>query len=157
MSLGESEAISLGLKPLIHSNKVKGEAGVVGKNILKNFKKLNKKNCLLFAGETTVTVRGNGKGGRNQELCLGAIKDISRLKDIVLVSVGSDGIEGTTDAAGAIVDNNSLSTAKSKGIDVKSYLDCYDSNTLLRKISRSLIITSNTGTNVGDVIVYILK
>jgi len=60
-------------------------------------------------------------------------------------------------AAGTIVDNNSLGTAKGKGIDVKSYLDRYDSNTLLKKIGRSLIVTGNTGTNVGDVIVYALS
>ena len=55
------------------------------------------------------------------------------------------------------VDNNSLDNARAKGIDVQSYLDSYDSNTLLKKIGRSLIITGNTGTNVGDVIVYALK
>ena len=75
----------------------------------------------------------------------------------VVVSVGTDGSDFLPDVAGAIVDNNSLGNARAKGIDVKSYLDRYDSNTLLRKIGGSLIVTGDTGTNVGDIIVYALK
>ena len=73
-----------------------------------------------------------------------------------VASVGTDGSDFLPDVAGAIVDNNSLAKARAKGIDVKSYLDRYDSHTLLKKIGGSLIVTGNTGTNVGDVIVYIL-
>ena len=72
----------------------------------------------------------------------------------VVASVGTDGSDFLPDVAGAIVDNRSLDNAKARGIDVKSYVDRYDSNTLLDKIDSSLIITGDTGTNVGDVMVY---
>jgi len=75
----------------------------------------------------------------------------------VVASVGTDGSDFLPDVAGAIVDNNSLADARAKGIDVESYLDRYDSNTLLKKIGGSLIVTGNTGTNVCDIIVYALK
>jgi len=75
----------------------------------------------------------------------------------VVASVGTDGSDFLPDVAGAIVDNNSLNKAKAKGIAVEPYLDRYDSNTLLDKIGGSLVITGDTGTNVGDVIVYLLS
>lgn len=143
------KAISLGLNPLIYSNKVKGEAKLVGKKILKRFKKLNK-NCLLFAGETTVTVKGFGLGGRNQELCLGAIEEISKLKNTVLISVGTDGIDGPTNAAGAIVDNKSLKKSINEKLNYKKYLKNNDSYHFFKKMN-DLVFTGITGINVADI------
>ncbi len=114
---------------------------------------------VLIGGETTPKLPDKaGKGGRNQHyaaVSMVAMKEYNG--EWALASVGTDGSDFLPDVAGAIVDNNSLDTAKSKGIDVKSYLDRYDSHTLLREIGTSLIVTGNTGTNVGDVIVYVLK
>jgi glycerate-2-kinase len=74
----------------------------------------------------------------------------------VLASIGSDGSDFLPDVAGAIVDNSSLARARAKGLDVKAYADRYDSNTLLGKLGGSLVITGATGTNVGDVVLYLL-
>ncbi|MFC2016620.1 glycerate kinase, partial [Chloroflexota bacterium] len=152
----KKKAVSLGLKPVIITNKLKGEAKIVGKNLLKSMGKYKGKNCFLFAGETTVTVKGNGKGGRNQELCLGAIEEISKSKDTVLVSVGSDGIEGTTDAAGAIVDNNSLESARKLRLNYKKYLVNNDSYHFFKKIG-DLVFTGLTGTNISDIGVIVKR
>ena len=115
--------------------------------------------AVLIGGETTPKLPDRaGKGGRNQHyaaVSMLAMKEYAG--EWTLASVGTDGSDFLPNVAGAIVDNNSLDTAKGKGIDVNSYLDRYDSNTLLKKIGQSLIVTGNTGTNVGDVIVYILK
>jgi glycerate-2-kinase len=75
----------------------------------------------------------------------------------VLASAGTDGSDYLPDVAGAIVDNHSLELAVNKGIDVSSYIERFDSNSLFSEMGNSLIITGSTGTNVGDIIVYILK
>jgi len=120
------------------------------KHLKTSFSNNKKINCLLFAGETTVTVRGNGKGGRNQELCLGAIKDISKFKNAILTSIGTDGIDGTTDAAGAIVDNDSFKKSINKKLDYKEYLKNNDSYNFFKKID-GLVFTGLTGSNVADI------
>ena len=148
----KEKAASLGLKPFILTDKLKGEAKFAGKKILNDFKNLkNKKiNCLLFAGETTVTVRGSGKGGRNQELCLGAVESISKMKNIVLTSMGTDGIDGTTDAAGAIVDNDSFKESINKKLNFKEYLKNNDSYNFFKKVNGP-IFTGLTGSNIADI------
>ncbi|MFC1705029.1 glycerate kinase [Nanoarchaeota archaeon] len=147
----KEKAQSLGLKPVIVTNKLKGEARFSFKKIIKKNKIKNKKNiALFFAGETTVTVKGTGKGGRNQELCLGALEDISKLKNIVLVSVGSDGMDGPTDAAGSIVDEKSLQKSINKRLDYKEYLKNNASYPFFKK-TKELIFTGLTGSNVADI------
>jgi len=148
------KALSLGLKPIIITNKLKGEAKSRGKTLLKSINKY--KNCFLFAGETTVTVKGNGKGGRNQELCLGAIKEIGKLKGSVMVSIGTDGIDGPTNAAGAIIDSHSFKKSIIKKLDCKKYLDNNDSYNFFKKMN-DLVFTGWTGTNVADIGVIIKK
>ena len=152
----KKKAVSLGLKPIIITNKLKGEARLVGNKLLKSIKKYKNKNCFLFAGETTVTVKGSGNGGRNQELCLGTIEGINKLKDTVLISIGTDGMDGPTDAAGAIVDNNSLKRAKKLGLNYKEYLKNNDSYNFFKKMD-NLVFTGLTGTNVADIGVIIKK
>jgi glycerate-2-kinase len=142
------KALSLGLKPVILTNQLKGEAKVVVKKIINKIK--NKRNiALLFAGETTVTVKGSGKGGRNQEFCLAAIEEISKLKNTVLVSIGSDGMDGPTNAAGAIIDEKSLQKSINKKLDYKKYLENNASYPFLKK-TKELIFTGLTGSNVAD-------
>ncbi len=116
-------------------------------------------NAILIGGETTLRLPDEvGKGGRNQHYAAASILEMQRYPgEWVLISIGTDGSDYLPDVAGAVVDDNSLDTAKAKGVDVKSYLDKCDSNTLLDKIGNSLIVTGDTGTNVGDVIIYLLK
>jgi len=84
-----------------------------------------------------------------------AMKEYPR--EWVVASVGTDGTDFLPDVAGAIVDDKSLGKAMDSGIAVESYVERYDSNTLLQKMGDSLVVTGNTGTNVGDIIVYVLK
>ena len=108
--------------------------------------------CLIFGGETVVHLRGNGKGGRNQELALTAAKYISGIKNVAVFSVGSDGTDGPTDAAGGYVDGNTYSSIKDYG----RYLDNNDSYNALQMVD-GLIITGPTGTNVNDIAVILVK
>ena len=151
----KKKAISLGLKPVILTNKLQGEAQIVGKNLIKTTEKYKNKNCFLFAGETTVTVKGKGKGGRCQELCIGAFKEISSL-NMILVAAATDGIDGVTNAAGAIVDNKSLEKAKKLRLNYKEYAANNRPYYLFKKM-KDLIFTGPTGTNVSDIGVIIKK
>ncbi|MBA7631161.1 D-glycerate 2-kinase [subsurface metagenome] len=114
--------------------------------------------AILIGGETTPKLPAvAGKGGRNQHYVVVSMLALEKYPgEWVVASVGTDGSDFLPDVAGAIVDNNSLSGAKARGIDVKSYLDRYDSNTLLNEIGGSLVITGDTGTNVGDIVLYLL-
>ncbi|MEW6114529.1 MAG: MOFRL family protein, partial [Thermodesulfobacteriota bacterium] len=106
--------------------------------------------CVLSGGETTVVVKGSGLGGRNQEFGLSLVKRAAELPDTVFLSAGTDGTDGPTDAAGALVDCSSLSRAKDLGIDPESYLRDNDSYHFFEKLG-DLIITGPTRTNVMDV------
>ncbi len=113
--------------------------------------------CAVIAGgETVVRVTGNGKGGRNQELALSAAMGIKGLKDVVLFSLGSDGTDGPTEAAGGMVDGTSVEKMKAAGVSPEEYLNNNDSYTAL-KASGDLIITGATGTNVNDVAVLLIR
>jgi glycerate 2-kinase len=107
--------------------------------------------CLLAAGETTVTVTGDGLGGRNQEFALAAVPEMARFgRQAVLASAGTDGIDGPTDAAGAVVDSTTLDRARSGGLTWESTLDRHDAYHFFRPLG-DLVIWGPTGTNVGDV------
>ncbi len=141
----------------ILSTNVSGEAKKTGAWLgerLMGAKKQRKPLLILAGGETTVKVRGKGKGGRNQELVLGAL---SRFKGegIALASIGTDGIDGVSEAAGAIIDGGSLKKAKSLGLKPVEYLEDNNSEAFFKKLN-DLIITGPTGTNVNDVFVAIL-
>jgi len=115
--------------------------------------------ALVAGGETTVTVRGRGKGGRNQELALAFAVEIERLpKDWhwALLSAGTDGIDGPTDAAGAIVDAGTIGRIREAGIDPQNALDQNDSYTAL-EAAGDLLRTGPTGTNVADLQVLLLE
>lgn len=104
---------------------------------------------LVFGGETTVTVSGNGKGGRNQELALAAAIGLAGLERCLIVTLATDGEDGPTDAAGAVVDGSTLERARSLGLDPKSYLLNNDAYTFFKKTG-DLLVLGPTGTNVND-------
>ncbi|MBT8250959.1 MAG: glycerate kinase, partial [Acidimicrobiia bacterium] len=106
----------------------------------------------IYAGETTVTVTGTGRGGRNQELALAAGIALGGIDDVVVASVGTDGRDGLTDAAGAFGDGGTVARAAAVGLDAAACLADNDSNRLL-EATGDLVITGPTGTNVGDLVV----
>ena len=106
--------------------------------------------CLLSGGETTVTLKGSGKGGRNQEFALASAIALGGLEPVVLLSAGTDGTDGPTDAAGAIMDGTTLARAEAKGLDAAVYLADNDSYHFFQTLG-DLFITGPTRTNVMDV------
>ena len=118
--------------------------------------------CFLSGGETTVQVRGKGRGGRNQEMALAFALEIAGREGIELLSAGSDGNDGPTDAAGAIVDGNTVATGKKLGLDAAFFLDNNDSYSFFSELDersggRSHVRTGPTGTNVMDVQVILVS
>ena len=105
---------------------------------------------LLAGGETTLAVEGNGRGGRNQEFALVAALDLQGLDNVALLSAGSDGSDGPTDAAGAFVDGSTVARARSLGLDPQVFLRRHDSYPLLDALG-DLHRTGPTGTNVMDI------
>ena len=117
------------------------------------------KTILISGGETLVNLKGSGKGGRNQEFALSFLKSYIRnnsKKDLCMYSVGTDGIDGPTDAAGAIVDSETIESFISSKLDLESYLSNNDSYTFFKKIN-SLIKIGPTGTNVADIQITIIN
>jgi hydroxypyruvate reductase len=104
----------------------------------------------VFAGETTVDVVGDGVGGRNQEAALTAATLIAGRPDVYFLSAGTDGIDGMTEAAGAMVDGGTVARARQAGLDPDRALDRNDSGTFFRDLGEQ-IVTGPTGTNVGDI------
>lgn len=111
--------------------------------------------CVIAAGETTVTVRGRGRGGRNQEFALAAARGMATLeRPALLASAGTDGIDGPTDAAGAVVDPSTLSRAREAGWSAERSLEQNDAYSFFAAIG-DLIMMGPTGTNVGDLQVFL--
>ena len=112
--------------------------------------------CVVSSGETTVTVTGSGKGGRNQEFALAsAVAHMGDTTRYVMASVGTDGIDGPTDAAGAIADSTTISRAQRAGLAPDSYLSDNNAYAFFDALG-DLIHTGPTGTNVGDLQVILL-
>jgi glycerate-2-kinase len=111
--------------------------------------------CIVSSGETTVHVTGRGKGGRNQEFALAAAPLLAQHGMSVVASVGTDGIDGPTDAAGAIADSTTVARAAAGGLPLDRHLDDNDSYAFFRALG-DLVITGPTGTNVGDLQVILL-
>jgi len=152
----KNEAQNLGYNTLMLSSLMEGEtkevAGVhsaIAKEILKTGNPVKPPACLISGGETTVTLRGDGKGGRNQEFVLAAAIDISGLEPVVILSGGTDGTDGPTDAAGAICDGQTISKAKKRGMNAMGYLSKNDSYSFFKPLN-DLLITGPTKTNVMD-------
>lgn len=146
----------------IISKDIQGEAKEMGKYLAniaieeKKNKKIEAPLLLIFGGETTVNVKGKGKGGRAQEVALSFAKEISGLEGIFFLSAGSDGTDGPTEAAGAIVDGNTIREGEKLGLKAKEFLENNDSYNFFKKIN-SLFITGPTGTNVMDFYLILIK
>ena len=132
------------------------EAGVMMADIAMHNKDSKESLAFIMGGETVVKLTGKGKGGRNQELALSAAPLLSSVETAAVFSVGSDGTDGPTDAAGGYVDSDTLSILKAKGIDVQKVLEDNDAYHALEKCG-GLVITGPTGTNVNDVSVLLIK
>lgn len=113
--------------------------------------------AFVWGGETTVTVRGKGKGGRNQEEALGAILKLRHSRGITVAFMGTDGIDGFSEAAGALVQSADFERAYSRGLVPETFLKNNDSNSFFRKLGASLLVTGPTGTNVDDVGVALVE
>jgi hydroxypyruvate reductase len=152
----QAEGKRLGYRTLILTTTLEGEAREVGRVLatlareeISFGRPIKPPALILAAGETTVTVRGNGKGGRNQELALSAALGIEGLSNVVIASLGTDGRDGPTDAAGGMVDGETTARLWAQGIDPRDALARNDSYTALAA-AEGLIITGPTGTNVAD-------
>ena len=157
LKAAESKADKLGYGTLILSSTVEGEAREVAKVLTAIAREVRDSGnpvaapaCILCGGETTVTIRGDGKGGRNQELALAAALAIDGLGNIVVLAGGTDGNDGPTDAAGAIVDGHTLARARTEGLNPFDYLSRNDSYHFFQPLE-DLVITGPTRTNVMDV------
>lgn len=139
----------------ILTNELQGEARDVGVMLAKRLRgELTKRPrpfCLIAGGETTVTIKGQGKGGRNQELALAAVAELHGLENVLLISLATDGDDGPTDAAGAVVTGVSAQRAKILGLDVKNSLSQNDAYPFFGTLG-DLLKTGPTGTNVNDLI-----
>ena len=112
--------------------------------------------CLISGGETTVVIAGGGLGGRNMEFAMHAARFIEGLEDITMASIGTDGTDGPTDAAGAIVDGMTTRLSRERGIDINEYIKSNDSYHYHEKMG-NLIVTGPTNTNVMDVRIIIVR
>jgi glycerate 2-kinase len=157
------KAKELGYEVVLVDAEMQGDAANFGQQIMKQSKEYtgNKPACMLFGGETTVKVTGNGKGGRNQQLALSALLqlDVNEPADfnhqITFLSAGTDGTDGPTDAAGAIIDNDILSIAREKNLNVIEYLENNDAYHFFKQTG-GLVITGATQTNVMDLVVVLI-
>lgn len=152
------EARKLGFNVMILTNFLQGEASQVGRVAAAMLRQITNYNqpidrpaCLILGGETTVTLRGSGLGGRNLELALSAVEDLAGIEDIALVTLATDGGDGPTNSAGAIVTGDTLSRAKKADMVPSAFLKNNDSYHFFEKLE-DLLITGPTRTNVNDLI-----
>lgn len=150
-----------GYKTQVPSIRISGEArevgrifGSIARDIRDNGLPYPAPAAFVAGGETTVTVRGRGRGGRNQEVALAAAVKISGSEGLVVGSFATDGIEGQTDAAGAVVDGSTITRGLELGMDAEEYLRNNDSYRYFSKL-KDLVITGPTGTNVNDITILV--
>lgn len=152
------QAKQAGFNSMLLTTHLQGEARQAGQFIAAIAKQIASLNqpirrpaCIVIGGETTVTVTGNGLGGRNQELALAAVTPCAGLQDIVIAALASDGEDGPTDAAGAVVTGASFAEAAELGLVPTEYLQRNDAYHFFKALG-DLIITGSTNTNVNDLI-----
>ena len=159
-NIAKEKAESFGYESQIITNKLNGDVVDVAKYIVEvanriKEKKNDKKTCLLFAGEPVVKVKGNGLGGRNQHLALITSKLLKDLPGITILSAGTDGTDGPTDATGAVADSLTSANAINLNLDIEEYIKDFDSYNFFKKVG-GLIITGPTQTNVMDLMVVLI-
>ena len=158
----ERQAETFGYQTRVLSSSVEGESRTVAKSHAALVKEIARRDqplrlpaCVISGGETTVTIRGDGLGGRNQEFALAAAVEIDGLDGVIILSGGTDGTDGPTDAAGAIVDASTVQRGKARGLDATAFLARNDSYHFL-KATDDLLITGPTFTNVMDLQVMLV-
>jgi glycerate 2-kinase len=149
-------ARAAGIRTLVHTTALTGEAceagkrfGAMARRIVCEGKPLQRPCCVVVGGETTVTVTGKGKGGRAQEFASAAALEIAGLAKVWVVAIGTDGTDGPTDAAGAVIDGNTVAHAQRLSVDLKNALKRHNTYPALKRLHQ-LIFTGPTGTNVND-------
>ena len=159
----KEQAISLGYNTLVLSSQIEGEAravaqvfAAIGKEIRQADLPISPPACLLAGGEPTVTIQGSGKGGRNQELALAFAIAIDGWEGISLLSAGTDGTDGPTDAAGALVSGLTCRRARQANLNPQAFLSANDSNSFFEPLG-DLLKTGPTRTNVADLICMIVE
>ncbi|MBM3189815.1 MAG: glycerate kinase, partial [Chloroflexi bacterium] len=152
----EATARALGFHALLLSTYVEGEArevarvlAALAKEIVASGRPIPQPACLIAGGETTVTLRGQGRGGRNQEMALAAALCIQGLEDVAIVCLATDGTDGPTDATGALADGATVARAAALGLDARACLDGNDSYRFFEPLG-DLLLTGPTNTNVND-------
>ncbi len=163
LEAAKEKAADLGYNTIILSSMVQGESkeaaiffSAIAKEVCHTGTPLSKPACIIAGGETTVTIRGNGKGGRNQEFALSAAMEIEGYDGIVILSAGTDGTDGPTDATGAIVDSNTCKDAREKFcLKSEDFLSKNDSYNFFNKTGEH-IITGPTLTNVMDIMISLI-
>lgn len=162
LAAAQHRAEDLGYHTQVLSNTLEGESRIIAEThstLVKEFVRRNtaasRPACLLSGGETTVTVRGDGLGGRNQEFSLAAAIELDGLDRVVILSGGTDGTDGPTDAAGGIVDGSTIDRGRAKNLDAAAFLAQNDSYHFL-KATEDLLVTGPTLTNVMDLQVTLI-
>jgi hydroxypyruvate reductase len=147
-----SNALAEGYQPVFLGDTWQGEARMVAQALCRRLRaqpETNQPICLAAGGETTVTLRGSGRGGRNQELALAAVRELAGVSDVLLVTLATDGEDGPTDAAGALVTGATLARAQAMGLDPADFLADNNAYAFFEALG-DLIKPGPTGTNVND-------
>ena len=151
------EARRLGLTPWLMTRRLQGEAREVARvfagildEISRGDSPVGRPACLIAGGETTVTVRGPGTGGRCQEFALALVSELAAMQGVVVLAAGTDGSDGPTGAAGAVADPTTLERAAGRGLDVRRALGENDSHRFFAALG-DLVVTGPTGSNLMDV------
>ncbi|WP_459915517.1 glycerate kinase type-2 family protein [Desulfocicer niacini] len=162
LDAAEKAGRTFGYTPVVLSSSIQGEAGEVAKVLCAVAREVQwadrpvkKPACVLSGGETTVTLKGEGKGGRNMELALSAGIELAGIPDILLLSVGTDGSDGPTEAAGAFADGTTSARAKAHGLSMEKHLAHNNSHAFFEKLG-DLFITGPTRTNVMDLQIFLI-
>ena len=155
-------ARTLGYEVLVLTSRLQGEAreaaaalASIAQEVATANRPIARPACIIAGGETTVTLRGDGKGGRNQELALAAALHLDGWSTITLLSGGTDGTDGPTDAAGALVDGKTLTRARAQDLEARTFLDRNDSYSFFKTLN-DLVVTGPTGTNVMDLQIILI-
>jgi len=163
IAAARDRACELGYQALVLSTRIQGEArevaavfAAVAQEVCSADRPVSRPACIIGGGETTVTLRGNGKGGRNQELALAAAVRLDGWEGVTLLSGGTDGTDGPTDAAGAVVDGQTLSRSRHLGLSASDFLARNDSYHFFAALD-DLVITGATSTNVMDLQIILVS
>ncbi|MCP4718435.1 MAG: glycerate kinase, partial [Desulfobacteraceae bacterium] len=162
LGAAKNQAKKLGYNSLILSSSIEGDTkeaaywhSQIAMEVLTSSNPVPAPACIISGGETIVRVRGNGKGGRNMEFAMQAAPIINGLENVIVASIGTDGTDGPTDAAGAVAHGFTMKNAAQIGLDIKNYMKNNDSYHFFKALE-DLIITGPTNTNVMDIRIILI-